>query len=57
MIRITIKKKQKYLGNGIWKPEDIIVKAFNDEALARKWLIEDSYFSEPYVESILWERV
>lgn len=56
MIRITITYKTTIDEDGR-KETRIKIKEFEDDAEARKWLIEDSYFAEDYVKSALWERI
>lgn len=47
MIRITIKRKGQPLQ----------VKEFDDINLAGRWLIEDSYMTNPDVISFTWENI
>ena len=52
MIRITLNRRKR-VGGVVYR----MVREFGDEYDAAKWLVEDSYFAEPYTVSMTWERL
>lgn len=57
MIRVTLVKDEWTGWNGQVVPARTQVREFEDIAEAENWFISDSYFSEPYTRSALWERI
>lgn len=57
MIRITLIKDSYVAHNGKVVPARTQVETFEDHETAANWLIEDSYFSEPYTRMVLWQRL
>ncbi len=56
-VRITL-VKDSYTGwNGQIVPGRTEVREFTDDHEASDFLVNDSYFSEPYTITALWERI
>lgn len=58
VIRITLEKDEWVDDRGrVMMPARTQVMEFEDHARADNWLVEDSYYAEPYTRKMTWERI
>lgn len=57
MIRITVVRDGYVTYSGRTVLPKTTKHVFQNDPDAAKWLVEDSYFAEPFVARVVWERL